>query len=1096
VFASEWSTGTGIEEIEWLKGKGHSIDVQDALQDRAGVERTLGRMVCVHCPEFGTHYALFHEQMVIQKEIGRLMFELSDQNLELLPDYEQRIQVLKDLRLIDENQTVLLKGRVACEINSVNELILTEVILDNMFASYEPEEVVALLSSFLFQDKTEAQPKIPDKLKAGQDEIVKLADRVGRRQLANKVADPDFASKLKFGLVEVVYEWARGMPFEQITELTDVPEGTIVRIITRLDETCREIRDAARVIGDGDLFRKMEEAQVKIKRDIVFAASLLSLRTLGVRCPITVERLWVADGDLLLNTGTRLVSWTRGGERGEVRMPYGGQLVEWQVKEGETVNDPSAVIARLEACKHPVEWGGMCASCGDEVGQYGVRLTHDAAGPTVSHEEARRIEQETAERLTKARKLSLIVDLDQTVVHATVDPTVGEWMAQGEPNPNYSALKDVARFVLADGSSPDGCWYYIKPRPGLADFLRNLSAKYEMHVYTMGTRAYATEVCKAIDPDGSLFAGRILSRDESGSMTQKNIERLFPVDQSMVVIIDDRADVWSAHQNNLVKVIPYDFFVGIGDINAGLLPKQQDALQLPPGASVPPTPPAPPALAPEPEPEPEQKTTTPPGSPRPTHATIPVPQPQVEEEPSSAENLPITDPTPTDPPTPGETTTDETTTDETDTPERQSLTVATDALVPTPSLSSSTPTLEQVATSESARAKLEAKTKTDSDGDSVRESIIEAVREERPLARKLEAMVAEDPSAAAQPDQVQVDGPARAVLRDDDTELDRIYSVLDEIHARFYEAYEKEWVNANTKARRNGARNFNVQRIIPAIKRRVLQGAHILFSSVIPMNVDPTLSEYWRQSEAFGARCYARLGPEITHVVAAKRGTEKVNQARARGTIAIVRPEWLHRVVTTWTHAPEEDFLLDPLDRDDFLRRKRGEASTSDAPGDPGTPEPDAVGTPLEDEVREQVDNILHEFDYQAELDALMDSDTETDDGSVASRGSTPVPGTSQLKRQRSTTPSIITGESLDPNDPSTRSPLAKRKKLTEMRGSSRLGVEVEANGIKANGDEQDEDDSESSSSDSEIADFLAEDLFGGDGDGNDEDEDDEEDAQ
>lgn len=40
-----------------------------------------------------------------------------------------------------------------------------------------------------------------------------------------------------------------------------------MRVITRLDETCREVRDAARVIGDMDLFKKLEEAQVKIKRD-------------------------------------------------------------------------------------------------------------------------------------------------------------------------------------------------------------------------------------------------------------------------------------------------------------------------------------------------------------------------------------------------------------------------------------------------------------------------------------------------------------------------------------------------------------------------------------------------------------------------------------------------------------------------------------------------------------------------------------------------------------------------------------------------------------------------------------------------------------
>ena len=41
---------------------------------------------------------------------------MSDQNLELLPDYEQRIDVLKELGFIDEHGNVELKGRVACEV--------------------------------------------------------------------------------------------------------------------------------------------------------------------------------------------------------------------------------------------------------------------------------------------------------------------------------------------------------------------------------------------------------------------------------------------------------------------------------------------------------------------------------------------------------------------------------------------------------------------------------------------------------------------------------------------------------------------------------------------------------------------------------------------------------------------------------------------------------------------------------------------------------------------------------------------------------------------------------------------------------------------
>jgi RNA polymerase II subunit A-like phosphatase len=70
--------------------------------------------------------------------------------------------------------------------------------------------------------------------------------------------------------------------------------------------------------------------------------------------------------------------------------------------------------------------------------------------------------------------------------------------------------------------------------------------------------------------------------------TSKSLKRLFPTDQSMVVVIDDRQDVWGDCPN-LVKVVPCeafpvgnrqdpeadgldDFFIGIGDINSSFLP--------------------------------------------------------------------------------------------------------------------------------------------------------------------------------------------------------------------------------------------------------------------------------------------------------------------------------------------------------------------------------------------------------------------------------------------------------------------------------------------------------------------------------------------
>jgi superfamily II RNA helicase len=75
--------------------------------------------------------------------------------------------------------------------------------------------------------------------------ILRIAARVNAIQEHHQVLvageGNDFEARPRFGLMEVVYEWARGMSFNRITDLTDVLEGTIVRVITRIDETCREV---------------------------------------------------------------------------------------------------------------------------------------------------------------------------------------------------------------------------------------------------------------------------------------------------------------------------------------------------------------------------------------------------------------------------------------------------------------------------------------------------------------------------------------------------------------------------------------------------------------------------------------------------------------------------------------------------------------------------------------------------------------------------------------------------------------------------------------------------------------------------------------
>lgn len=178
----------------------------------------------------------------------------------------------------------------------------------------------------------------------------------------------------------------------------------------------------------------------------------------------------------------------------------------------------------------------------------------------------------------------MVVDLDQTVIQASIDTRIGKAMEDSN-DPNHDSIKDVQSFDLqeeyvmpATDTEPSRretstTTYYVKIRPGLGQFLESMHNFYEMHVYTMATRSYAVAIAAIIDPEKIYFGDRILSRDESGNIYQKSLKRLFPVSTSMVAIIDDRGDVWG-WSPNLVKVIPYNYFK-IGDINSPPVPIQQ-----------------------------------------------------------------------------------------------------------------------------------------------------------------------------------------------------------------------------------------------------------------------------------------------------------------------------------------------------------------------------------------------------------------------------------------------------------------------------------------------------------------------------------------
>uniref|UniRef100_A0A1I7V7A3 Helicase C-terminal domain-containing protein n=1 Tax=Loa loa TaxID=7209 RepID=A0A1I7V7A3_LOALO len=241
---------------------------------------------CRQCPLFREHFIYIHDKRSLQEKCDELRVRLSAGGLLLSQDYYDRIKLLRRLNYIDDSNLVSLKGRVACEIHH-QELLITELMLDNKFHYRSTAEIAAMLSVTTCQhrsregdyrkDKEDEIVRPPPVLKELKDDIIEVCNRIGTFQRECGVKDVDISEELSFDLMHAVYEWANSMPFADIMQLTDAQEGLIVRCIQRLDELCRDIRNAARLVGDPALYEKMDDTSAAIKRDIVFAASLYTV---------------------------------------------------------------------------------------------------------------------------------------------------------------------------------------------------------------------------------------------------------------------------------------------------------------------------------------------------------------------------------------------------------------------------------------------------------------------------------------------------------------------------------------------------------------------------------------------------------------------------------------------------------------------------------------------------------------------------------------------------------------------------------------------------------------------------------------------------
>nr|XP_011752292.1 RNA polymerase II subunit A C-terminal domain phosphatase isoform X2 [Macaca nemestrina] len=646
-----------------------------------------------------------------------------------------------------------------------------------------------------------------------------------------------------------------------------------------------------------------------------------------------------------------------------------------------------AVLVRLEGCSHPVVMKGLCAECGQDLTQLQskngrqqvplstatVSMVHSVPELMVSSEQAEELGREDQQRLHRNRKLVLMVDLDQTLIHTT------------EQHCQQMSNKGIFHFQLGRGEP----MLHTRLRPHCKDFLEKIAKLYELHVFTFGSRLYAHTIAGFLDPEKKLFSHRILSRDECIDPFSKtgNLRNLFPCGDSMVCIIDDREDVWK-FAPNLITVKKYVYFQGTGDMNAP--PGSRDSQTRKKGTEI--AEQAPPVREPEwgtqaPGVEPSNGLEKPAQELNGSEATAPQDSPRPGK-PDERDTWPAAQA----PTSSGELA---------GTPEPQGSCVQGGRAAPgqRPAQGATGTDLDFDLSSDSESSSESEGTKSPSsasDGESEgRRSRQKPKEEENPAPEGAGALAQGSSLEPGRPAALSLPGEAEPGTHapdkgpelggqeegerdglcglgngcadrkeaetesqnselsgvtagesldqsveeeeeeedtDEDDHLIYLEEILVRVHTDYYAKYDR-FLNKEIEEAPD------IRKIVPELKSKVLADVAIIFSGLHPTNfpIEKTREHY--HATALGAKILTRLvlSPDApdraTHLIAARAGTEKVLQAQECGHLHVVNPDWLWSCLERWDKVEEQLFPL----RDDHSKRENSPAAFPDREGVPPT---------------------------------------------------------------------------------------------------------------------------------------------------------------
>ena len=265
-----------IKPVNYSKITKNDFDLDKIIKKKEDYTKKQITNPCHNCLLRKQHYDEYETSKEILHKLEENKKKISEENLKCFKEFQVRIEILKNMGYIDDENCLTLKGKAAREITCCDCLIVTEVLFSNILNKLNIAEITAFLSCFILNSNeiNFEDPEISEEFSNAIEELKKINKNINEKENKENFEESTFNRKIDFSIATTIKHWMEGKHFVEILEECDLEEGKVYSIINRLSGFFDSIVEFYNVLGNKTEGEKYINAKSVLLRDVMVCKSL------------------------------------------------------------------------------------------------------------------------------------------------------------------------------------------------------------------------------------------------------------------------------------------------------------------------------------------------------------------------------------------------------------------------------------------------------------------------------------------------------------------------------------------------------------------------------------------------------------------------------------------------------------------------------------------------------------------------------------------------------------------------------------------------------------------------------------------------------